>query len=344
VACLLGEVASRLVWRPLPPGDGRRPPARASLAGLPELRTVFQLATPNVRGVHKGLLYRTNSAGFRGPEYEEAKAPGTFRLVIVGDSFTMGSGVGEEQAYPALVEAKLNARGRLSHVEVLNLGLAGLNLALIVQRLETLGLRFHPDLIVYGFTVNDIEGPAYRASRAESVAAAQARWQRFAGSPSYLLRLLWPGWLSLTELVRARPGSYSYELEDNYFHNPDAWAGLAGGLDRLAAIGKTHGVCVHVLLHTVLHHLGSSHVLRPIYERVAGAASERGLTVTQSFPVFRGRDERTLVVGAYDLHPNAAGHRLLARALVAGLRGLPARCWRAATPPPERGKLSGSRP
>lgn len=36
--------------------------------------------------------YRTNSLGFRGPEWSEAKAPGTVRGVVIGDSMVFGSG------------------------------------------------------------------------------------------------------------------------------------------------------------------------------------------------------------------------------------------------------------
>lgn len=81
----------------------------------------------------------------------------------------MGSGVGEEQTYARQLEHLLNdADSRRTH-EVLNLGLAGLNLRAILQRLEAIGLRYEPDLIVYGWTVNDIEGPAYRRTTAPPV-------------------------------------------------------------------------------------------------------------------------------------------------------------------------------
>jgi len=125
----------------VPPGD------------LPELRTLWDIATPNVHGISRGHFYRANSAGFRGPEYSETPRPGVFRIVIAGDSVTMGAGVTEEGPYPARVEAMLNAPHGDARYEVLNLGLSGLNIRYVVQRLETIGLRFRPDLVVYGFTV-----------------------------------------------------------------------------------------------------------------------------------------------------------------------------------------------
>ena len=69
-------------------------------------------ASRNVRGLHKWVLYRTNSAGFRGPEYEIPKPPELFRTVIIGDSYTMGSGVEEEFTYAREVERALSQRVR----------------------------------------------------------------------------------------------------------------------------------------------------------------------------------------------------------------------------------------
>ena len=57
------------------------------------------------------------------------------------------------------------------------------------------------------------------------------------------------------------------------------------------------------------------------------AALEQGLSVTQAFPAYRGRDPRDLRLSFSDHHPNAAGHELLARELFSGLRALPESCW-----------------
>src|SRR5262249_14371258 len=184
--------------------------------GVPELKKPTDLARPRVRGIYNGVYFRNNSAGFRGPEYDVQKPRGVFRIIIAGDSVTMGSGVREEEAYPHLLEDALNARGGEHHYEVLNLGFIGINVHEVMSRLQVKGVPFHPDLIIYGCTLNDIKGPAYRKSMGSSaLLMQQARYNRFRESPSYLLRSLWPRWQSLLDLVRPRPGSYVFELRDN---------------------------------------------------------------------------------------------------------------------------------
>ena len=57
-----------------------------------------------MRGVHVGVLHRTNSAGVRGPEFSPRVPRGTFRIVLAGDSIAMGHGIEEDERYSAVLE------------------------------------------------------------------------------------------------------------------------------------------------------------------------------------------------------------------------------------------------
>jgi lysophospholipase L1-like esterase len=324
--------AAELALRLFPPGAPKPVPLRQNdaanpaYANLPQLDTVADLAQPGVRGLHHGVLHRTNSRGVRGPEYSDEPAPGTFRIVVAGDSFTMGHRVEEEEAYPARLEALLDRAGDAQRVEVINLGLSGLDADWVLRRLERVGLLYHPKLVIYGFNVNDIQGGDYRTTTAAARAAFLDEIYRFQHSPLRLLRVLWPRLVLLASALDPAPGSQEFELDYNYFHNPPAWAQITRVFDRLAAIEREKELCVHVFVLPVFHQLRGVHPYRAIYERVGEAALARGLSVTQAFPALRGRDGDALRFGEGDLHPNVEGHRLLAEALFAGLRALPARC------------------
>jgi lysophospholipase L1-like esterase len=292
------------------------------------LRSIFELGRKNVRGIHKGLPFRTNRAGFRGGEYTKEPAAGVFRIVVGGDSVTMGSGVLEEEAYPARLEQRLNREAGGKRYEVLNLGLSGLNTRWVVNRIETIGLAHHPHLIVYGYTLNDIEGPAYVSTIEPSmVREKRRRYRRFVDSPSHLLRAVWPRWLALSERLVKPPGTLEYDVHYNYFENPVAWEAVSQGLDRLAERATESGVCVHLLIHTGTAQLNRLNAFLPASEKVEAAAKERGFSVTQTFPYFQGHDPSALRLSFADTHPNAAGHELIRDALYDGLRALPDRCW-----------------
>ena len=154
----------------------------AALAGLPELVSVLELARPNVRGVYQGVLHRTNDAGIRGPSYAISAPAGVYRIGVAGDSYTMGHRVEESESYVARLESLLNESAGRQRYEVLNLGLSGLAASRVLRRLERVGLPYAPDLIVYGFTLNDIEGPAYQPESSEDATSYKAALARYENS------------------------------------------------------------------------------------------------------------------------------------------------------------------
>jgi lysophospholipase L1-like esterase len=299
-------------------GLAEPPPAVPGAEGLAELHDVIELGRPNALGVYKGQVHRTNSLGFRGPERPLAKPPGAFRIVVIGDSLTMGEGVLAEETYAARLERSLRGANG-ARFEVLNLGLSGINLRdSLDYRLPT-GLKLDPDLLIYGFTVNDLEGlPSYRRSYA---APAKTSWQVFRLARSALLA------------VRERfalAGSYRAELEENYFRNRAVWYEFESDLRRLALHARHREICAEVLLHAQLFE--DRAWLDPIFARVEEAARAQGLHVTSSVPEFEGVDVESLWIARGDSHPNAEGHRLLAQALARGLAALPDVCWKDARP------------
>jgi lysophospholipase L1-like esterase len=97
---------------------------------------------------------RINSKGHRGPELG-AKAPGELRLLALGDSFTLGVQVEEEQTFSALLEAKLTASlGR--PVRIINAGVDGFGTEQAMQMAERLDAHYDVDgAILLFFTGND---------------------------------------------------------------------------------------------------------------------------------------------------------------------------------------------
>lgn len=117
--------------------------------------------TVPVSGV-KGLdsyNVKINSDGFRGREYSVDKPNNTFRVVVLGDSFTFGWGVNLEETYCYLLEQMLNEKYPEKKFEVLNFGVPGMNTASGVRRFKEKALKYNPDVVIIGFTDNDDEKP-----------------------------------------------------------------------------------------------------------------------------------------------------------------------------------------
>ena len=98
----------------------------------------------------------SNSHGFRDREYAIQKPTGVKRVVVLGDSFTWGWGIEQQETFTEVAE------NTLSGVEFLNLGHMGYGTAQEYLLLKKLGLKFSPDLTVVAFYPNDIDNTSGR--------------------------------------------------------------------------------------------------------------------------------------------------------------------------------------
>jgi len=132
----------------------------ARFACLPELGYIpvpYQQGERRFPGVF-AFRYSNNSLGWRGRrEYQEKKTT-DYRVLFLGDSYTYGLGVDDDQTFAALVEKDLRA-GLLS-VEVMNAGVPGKGTDYALKCFQTVGRKFHPDLTVLGFFCNDFQDNA----------------------------------------------------------------------------------------------------------------------------------------------------------------------------------------
>jgi hypothetical protein len=152
VAFALAEVAVRLI-SPQEVGPVRF----ACDPELGEIPVPGQRGERRIPGVYT-FSYSNNSLGWRGRrEYREVK-PTEFRVFFLGDSFTYGTGVNDDQTFVARVEQDLRA-DKLS-VEMLNAGCPGKGTDYELKCFETVGRKFHPDLTVLACLGNDFQDNA----------------------------------------------------------------------------------------------------------------------------------------------------------------------------------------
>jgi hypothetical protein len=99
---------------------------------------------------------RTNSRGLRSDkEIPYEKHPGVFRILGVGDSFTLGYEVDLEDTFLYQLEQKLHEKGA-RNVEVINLGIGGFGTEEELLTLEYEGFKYSPDLVLLQYFQNDL--------------------------------------------------------------------------------------------------------------------------------------------------------------------------------------------
>jgi hypothetical protein len=118
-------------------------------AVLPDIR--------NMTPFGKGKFVNTNSKGLRGTtEYPYTPTPGKERILVLGDSFTFGTDVSDDETYSHYLEAAL------PNIEVLNLGVQGYGQDQMLLYLKEEGIKYHPNIVVLGFAYMDTNRNLWR--------------------------------------------------------------------------------------------------------------------------------------------------------------------------------------
>ncbi len=147
IGVLLVEGAMRMV------GIARRySVVHAGIFTLVDDETLEYALLPGAPDRHQ----RISSAGLRDREFTIEKPDGVYRIAAIGDSVTFGLFSDWTQTYPRRLESLLNESVPDGpQFEVMNFGVVGYNAVQIARQLETKVMSYDPDLIIYGYVLND---------------------------------------------------------------------------------------------------------------------------------------------------------------------------------------------
>jgi hypothetical protein len=129
-----------------------------------QFHPLYRLAfTPNTEGWNTSLrgeystYIKINSKGLRGREYPYQKDKNTFRILVLGDSFTAGLQVSEEETFSKLLESRLQQHYPQTKIEVINAGVVGYGTENELAYFTHEGYKYQPDVVLLAFfTGNDL--------------------------------------------------------------------------------------------------------------------------------------------------------------------------------------------
>jgi lysophospholipase L1-like esterase len=268
---------------------------------------------PNTEGSLNGEAVRFNSIGLRGGEVPANKAPGTFRLLVLGDSVVLGWGVAEETMFVRRLQRKFDAARQ--PVEVIAAGVGSWNTRTELEWLRHVGVDLKPDALLLLIVPNDTDPKRDggftevprdelfppRAKQDRSVLAnwAEDFW-RSAARISYVaayLKYFWvEHWLK-------------NDAADLLDEQAPQWRDAQLALDGIIELTRRRGIQLIVYLHGSADMIATDPVLR-LYDRHLKARGVRVHTLPDE--LFERRD---LHISMVDSHLNAEGNRVLAEAL-----------------------------
>lgn len=162
------------------------------------------------------VTVRTNAQGLREDEIIRDPAPGIFRIVMVGDSYTFGWGVEAHEALPKVVQRKLRENHNLNDIEIINLGVPGTSPLHYMTFVSKYAADLKPDLVISNLLIpNDFYNhfppvvlTEERAQRdlSEWIVRSEkpdedleAHWRESVLWNSFVVRFLFRQWLRLVE-------------------------------------------------------------------------------------------------------------------------------------------------
>lgn len=278
-------------------------------------------ATVSLGTVEFDYPVKTNSEGLRDQEQPLEKGPGEYRIVALGDSFTMGQGAAREESYPRILGRELNKRAVSGTFRVMNAGVAGSDPVFAEQLLRRRLLRYHPDLVLLLVNYSDVTDIALRggAERFDATGHLKPKagpWFEPLFSTSHLVR----AWL-------IQFGDYdmylmsSSQREEARRRSTETIAQVARSLLNL---GMSEGFKVLVVWHPFRHHLTDRSAPDELHglESLLTAA---GVPALDLIPVFRAQLEASETDRYFwprDGHCTPEGYACLATAIASRLPDL----------------------
>jgi lysophospholipase L1-like esterase len=257
---------------------------------------------PNGHAFLMGADVKINSQGLRDREYSLEKAPGTYRIMLLGDSTTFGWGVREEDTAAKILERKLAAdppRG-YTQVEVLNAGVGNYDTVQEVTYYQTRGQAFHPDLVVLVFFINDPE-------------PVPVEKKGFLIDRSYLLAFATNRFDGVLRHFGMRPGWKQY-YSSLYDDDKPGFQACKKALQSLADSTRKNGAQPLVAILPELHQInGDTYPFGAAHNKIEGILNARNVPTLELINGLRDHGpEPTLWVTPLDDHPNAKANNLVA--------------------------------
>jgi hypothetical protein len=304
VLTLGGMAVLLLAFQPLS-AECQRAPEVGSLRGQKFARLTrgvlaYELV-PSFTGSFKGASFRTNRWGMRDKEYELKPPPRTYRIALLGSSFTMAAGVPDEETHEWVLEDRLNRDGPGAprrHYEILNFAVAGYGILQQVAVVDRKVFPFAPNAVLLTLHVLEQDRIMTHISRLLHEGA----------------QIEYPELRQMLQEAGLRPGMQQPEERRLLARvAPDI---MRWSLEHIARVCREHGVTVVGILFAEPREPRKEE-RRP---ELAAAALRAGIPLIDLKGVYDGHNFDSVHLPVGDPHLNALGHRLVADRIYQVLR------------------------
>ncbi len=249
--------------------------------------------------------------------YAPVKPARTFRIAVVGDSFTFAPYMQFDDTFVKRLERWMNLNTKQPRVEVINYGVPRYSTSHEIAVVER-AIKEGADLILLQITLNDPEIKPYRPTG--------LLLNQETGAPK-LDSPIFQHWHSLTFVAQRLLNEQSRRDYRDYFFklfdNPRTWKPFAESMEKLTARAREAKVpLVSVVFPLFGYVVDDAYPFRPIHDKVAGLLTDLQIPHLDITDEYRAMPlDRLQVIPIEDRHPNEIAHRIAAEAIYTWLKG-----------------------
>lgn len=281
---------------------------------------LFHSAAPaHWRDRPKQYFIAENAVTLQDYPHERRKPPGSFRIGVVGDSFTFAPYLQLEDAFPKRLERWLNLNSRQPKVEVINYGVPAYSthheLAVVAQAMDE-----QADLVIVQITLNDPEIKPYTP---QELMLEKNQFGELELPDTWIYR----HWRSLVFVLKRL---HNNRTRKNYtrkffalFEKKDTWSSFRDAWVRIGKLAKKRNVRVVGVLFPVFGvAVDEQYPFWPLSGKISRLLASHGIPFLDLTETYRNIPvERLQVLPGEDFHPNEIGHRMAAEAVLEWLAG-----------------------
>lgn len=255
--------------------------------------------TPLTRAHLMGADVEINSLGLRDREFSAVPPPGRTRIMMLGDSLTLGWGVEGNETYSKVVEDMLRNSGR--DVEVINTGVGNYNTEMEVAYFLERGAKLKPHYVVLNYFINDAE-PTPR-DHSNFLSRNSRAFVYFASRLDMAMRMASAG-------EKKDWKSYYAGL----YEGDEGIGRVAAAIERLATYCRQNGIKLYLANQPELRD-PANYAFPQVDRLIEKIAAANQIKYIPMLPAVRELKPETLWVTQPDPHPSPVAHAAFAKEL-----------------------------
>lgn len=263
---------------------------------------IVQSDVPGLYYCYEPHVDGTNSQGYFDEEHSLEKEEGVFRIVVIGDSIAAGQWVKQLEAFPQVLNRKLNESSPDRRFEVILIARSGYATSQQLILLRREAFQYDPDLILWSYCLNDPAHPVFHSAAGELARMYEPKIHLWHLAAGYRYRL--------KESIKARDGPQEFHRRLHYVY----WEQVAEDLKTIGALCRQHEVPVVFVIHPVFQSEASfeRYSLIGLHHKLTGQAIRSGLSPLDLLDAYRDYTPEELGHPDDPWHPSVKGHRVAA--------------------------------